>query len=58
MFVKHHESHAASSFYTSPFEEAAIVTVDGVGEKETTTIGIGNAEGIRSLEALEFPDSL
>lgn len=58
LFVRHHESHAASSFYTSPFREAAIVTVDGVGENETTTVGVGNADGIRNVESLEFPDSL
>lgn len=54
----HHQSHAASAFYFSGFEEAAILTVDGVGEWETTTYGRGGREGIKLFEAVEFPDSL
>lgn len=54
----HHQSHAASAFYPSPFEEAAIVTVDGVGEWATTTIGIGEANKISVLKEQRFPHSL
>jgi len=57
-FAEHHESHAASAFYPSPFEEAAILTLDGVGEWATTTIGVGEGERIRLLEAIEYPHSL
>ncbi|MGE5233825.1 MAG: carbamoyltransferase [Acidobacteriota bacterium] len=57
-FAEHHESHAASAFYPSPFAEAAILTLDGVGEWATTTIGVGEGEKIRLLEAIEYPHSL
>src|SRR3989344_2556468 len=52
-FMEHHQSHAASTFLPSPFEEAAIITVDGVGEWATTTIGIG-----KILKEIHFPHSL
>ena len=58
IFTSHHESHAASAFYPSPFEEAAILTMDGVGEWDTATIGIGEDNQINLLKALEFPHSL
>lgn len=58
VFVSHHESHAASAFFPSPFEESAILTMDGVGEWDTTTIGIGEANKIRLLKSLKFPHSL
>jgi carbamoyltransferase len=58
LFSEHHLSHAASAFYPSPFEEAAIITVDGVGEYATTTIGIGKGSKIKMLYQLQFPDSL
>lgn len=58
LFGDHHESHAASAFYPSPFEESAILTVDGVGEWATSTIGIGNGNEISLLKQLRFPDSL
>lgn len=58
LFCGHHESHAASAFYPSPFEEAAILTLDGVGEWETATIGTGKGENIRILKSLQFPHSL
>ena len=45
-FTEHHESHAASAFYPSPFEEAAVLTLDGVGEWATTTIGVGEGNRI------------
>jgi len=58
LFGDHHESHAASAFYPSPFEEAAILTIDGVGEWATSSIGIGRANEITLLKELRFPDSL
>src|SRR5687768_16061554 len=58
LFGDHHESHAASAFYPSPFEDAAILTVDGVGEWATSTIGIGKGNEITLLKELRFPDSL
>ena len=58
VFVSHHESHAASAFFPSPFEESAILTMDGVGEWDTATIGIGEANKIRLLKSLKFPHSL
>jgi carbamoyltransferase len=57
-FPEHHLSHAASAFFPSPFEEAAILTVDGVGEWATLTIGTGNGNGITILRELDFPHSL
>jgi carbamoyltransferase len=57
-FSEHHESHAASAFYPSPFEEAAVVTLDGVGEWSTTTIGVGEGNRLRLLEEIRFPHSL
>lgn len=58
LFTEHHQSHAASAFYPSPFEEAAILTVDGVGEWATTTIGRGKGAEIKILKELRFPHSL
>ena len=57
-YPEHHLSHAASAFYPSPFEEAAIVTVDGVGEWATTTIGHGQGNKITLLKELHFPHSV
>ena len=57
-FAEHHESHAASSFYPSPFEEAAILTMDGVGEWATSTIAIGRRKRIEMVKELCFPHSL
>jgi carbamoyltransferase len=57
-FPEHHLSHAASAFYPSPFREAAIVTVDGVGEWATTTIGYGEDKDITILRELAFPHSV
>ena len=58
LFPEHHLSHAASAFYPSPFFEAAILTVDGVGEWATTTIGYGKGKNITMLRELDFPHSL
>ncbi len=58
VFVSHHESHAASAFFPSPFEESAILTMDGVGEWDTATIGIGDGNKIRLLKSMKFPHSL
>jgi len=58
LFPEHHLSHAASGFFPSPFEEAAILTVDGVGEWATTTICHGKGNNIRILRQLDFPHSL
>ena len=58
VFTSHHESHAASAFFPSPYEEAAILTMDGVGEWDTATIGIGEGNQMKLLKALHFPHSL
>ncbi|MBH55462.1 MAG: hypothetical protein CMI18_14115, partial [Opitutaceae bacterium] len=58
VFTGHHESHAASAFFPSPFEEAAILTLDGVGEWDTSTIGSGRGNKIEIHKALHFPHSL
>src|SRR5437764_8147999 len=57
-FTEHHESHAASAFYPSPFEEAAVLTLDGVGEWATTTIGVGEGNRLRLIREIAFPHSL
>jgi len=57
-FCEHHLSHAASAFYPSPFEEAAILTIDGVGEWATSTIGVGTNHKIKILKELHFPHSV
>ena len=58
-FPEHHESHAASAFYPSPFDEAAILTLDGVGEWATSTIGRGRGQPRSSSSSeLRFPHSL
>ena len=56
--AQHHASHAASAFYPSPFEESVIITVDGVGEWATTTIGVGRKENIEIIEKIDYPDSI
>jgi carbamoyltransferase len=58
LFTEHHQSHAASAFYPSPFDEATILTIDGVGEWATTTIGHGCGSEIKILKELRFPYSL
>lgn len=58
LFTEHHQAHAASAFFPSPFQKAAILTVDGVGEYATTTIGRGDGIEIELLKELRFPHSL
>jgi carbamoyltransferase len=58
LFTEHHEAHAASSFYPSPFDEAAILTIDGVGEWATASYGFGKEKDITLIKELHFPDSL
>jgi carbamoyltransferase len=58
LFAEHHMSHAASAFYPSPFERAAVLTMDGVGEWATTAVGQGNAKKLSILEEIHFPHSL
>jgi carbamoyltransferase len=58
LFLDHHEAHAASAFLPSPFEEAAILTLDGVGEWATSTFGVGRGNRIELGEELRFPHSL
>jgi carbamoyltransferase len=57
-FSEHHYSHAASAFYPSPFEEAIILTLDGVGEWATTTVSIGKKNEIKMIKEINFPHSL
>lgn len=58
LVVQHHVSHAASAFYPSPFERAVILTIDGVGEWDTTTIGIGQGSGLTIKETIRYPHSI
>lgn len=58
IYPEHHESHAASAFYPSPFESAAVITVDGVGEWTTTSWGVGNGKDLTLKQEIKFPHSL
>ncbi|MEM1043062.1 MAG: carbamoyltransferase [Bacteroidota bacterium] len=58
LFTEHHESHAASAFFPSPFERAAVLTADGVGEWATTSYGVGEGHRVRLLAEQHFPHSL
>ncbi|MGH7562685.1 MAG: carbamoyltransferase family protein [Gemmatimonadales bacterium] len=58
LYAEHHESHAASAFFPSPFERAAVLTMDGVGEWATASLGIGDGNDLRLLRELHWPDSL
>lgn len=58
IYCEHHESHAASAFFPSPFDEAAILTIDGVGEWATASYGVGRGNRIELLKELRFPHSL
>jgi carbamoyltransferase len=57
-YMRHHQSHAASAFYPSPFQESAVLTIDGVGEWSTTTIGVGHDHHLELLQEIRFPHSL
>ena len=58
VFAEHHQSHAASAFYPSPFEEALVLTMDGVGEWATTSVGVGRGASLEMTRELHFPHSL
>ena len=58
LYAEHHESHAASAFYPSPFESAAILTIDGVGEWATAAYGVGRGAELELLKEIHWPDSL
>ena len=58
LFPEHHQSHAASAFYPSPFEDAAFITLDGVGEWTTTSYGVGKGNELKILADIKFPHSL
>ena len=58
LFAEHHQSHAASAFFPSPFEEAAVLTMDGVGEWATTSVGIGRSNRLEMTKEIHFPHSL
>ncbi|MGE0254393.1 MAG: carbamoyltransferase [Alphaproteobacteria bacterium] len=58
VFAEHHQSHAASAFYPSPFEDALVLTMDGVGEWATTSVGIGRGNSLEMTRELHFPHSL
>jgi len=58
LFTEHHQSHAASAFFPSPFQEAAILTLDGVGEWATTSVGYGSGNSLEIQKEIHFPHSL
>lgn len=58
LYAEHHESHAASAFFPSPFQEAAVLTMDGVGEWATTSYGVGRGNDLEIIKELHWPDSL
>ncbi len=58
LFSEHHLSHAASAFYPSPFDEAVVLTLDGVGEWATSSVSLGRGAGLETLREIHFPDSL
>jgi carbamoyltransferase len=58
LYAEHHESHAASAFFPSPFREAAIVTIDGVGEWATASFGVGRDNDLELIRELQWPDSV
>ena len=58
LFAEHHQSHAASAFFASPFKQAAILTLDGVGEWATTSAGLGNDNQLEMIKEIHFPHSL
>ncbi len=58
LFAEHHQSHAASAYFPSPFDEAAVITMDGVGEWATTSVGRGSGNRLEMIKELHFPHSL
>lgn len=58
LFAEHHQSHAASAFYPSPYDEALILTMDGVGEWATTSVGVGRGNALEMVKEIHFPHSL
>ena len=58
LFAEHHLSHAASAFFPSPFEEALVLTMDGVGEWATTSVGLGSGNRLSIVKEIHFPHSL
>ncbi|MCB0338168.1 MAG: hypothetical protein KDD53_01125, partial [Bdellovibrionales bacterium] len=58
LFTEHHQSHAASAFYPSPFQEAGILTIDGVGEWTTNSLGVGRGNKLSLIREIQFPHSL
>ena len=58
LFTEHHQSHAASAFYPSPFRDAAVLTMDGVGEWATTSVGLGSGNRLEMIKEIHFPHSL
>jgi carbamoyltransferase len=58
LFTEHHQSHAASAFFPSPFEEAVVLTMDGVGEWATTSVALGSGSQLRIIKEIHFPHSL
>ncbi|HEX8725942.1 MAG TPA: carbamoyltransferase [Gemmatimonadaceae bacterium] len=58
LFTEHHEAHAGSAFYPSPFADAAVLTIDGVGEWATASIGVGHGHDLELVQELHWPDSL
>ncbi len=58
LFTEHHQSHAASAFFASPFERAAVLTMDGVGEWATTSVGLGDGNRLQMIKEIHFPHSL
>lgn len=57
-FIRHHQSHAAAAYFSSPFEEATVVTIDGIGEYETASVSVGSGSRLEQVDALRYPDSL
>ena len=58
LFTEHHQSHAASAFFASPFERAAVLTMDGVGEWATTSVALGHGKALETIKEIHFPHSL
>ena len=58
LFSEHHLSHAASAYYPSPFDSAAVLTLDGVGEWTTTSVAIGKGRDLKVVKEIHFPHSL